>query len=69
VKVGLGEGDRHQFEHLVERHSEDGDDLLGVGETAPLMRRDARLYATQLLTALSLERELAMLPYVAGARC
>ena len=56
VKVGLGEGDRHKFEHFVERHAEDGDDLLGVREGAPLMHRDARLYAAQLLAALSFER-------------
>ena len=51
-----GLGDRHEFEHFVERHAEDGDDLLGVGEATPLMHRNARLYAVQLLTALSLER-------------
>ena len=56
VKIGLGEGDRHEFEHFVERHAEDGDDRLGVGEGAPLMHRDARLYAAQLVAALSLER-------------
>ena len=56
VKIGLGEGDRHEFEHFVERHAEDGDDLLGVGEGAPLMHRDAWLYAAQLLAALSFER-------------
>lgn len=69
MKVGLGERARHEFEHFVERHAEDGDDLLGVGEHAPLMHRDARLYTAQLLAALSLERGACdRLGYVASAR-
>jgi len=48
-----GLGDRHEFEHFVERHAEDSNDLLFVGKAAPPMHRDARLYAAQLLSALS----------------
>jgi len=55
VKVGLGEGDRHEFEHFVERHAEDGDDLLSIGEAALLTHWNARLYAPRFLEALSPE--------------
>jgi len=56
AKVSLSEGDRQEFEHFVEDMPKMAMIFSVFGEAAPLMHRGARLYAAQLLAALSLER-------------